>query len=111
MGLNFQNIKGDTFEEVTFELLLNDEPYSLEDAIIRMQLRKEYGGVPFLSLTSVATAGLTITNAANGLFKINEQIINICAYNYLYDIEIESGDGSIKTYVSGNFLIKSDVTR
>ena len=62
MGLNFQSIKGDTFEEVTFELLLNDEPYSLEDAIIRMQLRKEYGGIPFLSLTSVANAGITITD-------------------------------------------------
>ena len=111
MGLNFQSIKGDTFEQVTFELLINDEPYSLEDAIIRMQLRKEYGGIPALSLTSVANAGITITNAALGHFKINEQIINICAYNYLYDIEIEFGDGSIKTYVSGNFLIKSDVTR
>lgn len=111
MGLNFQNIKGDTFDEVSFELLLNSDPYSLEDAVIRMQLRKEYGGIPFLSLTSVANAGLTITDDVNGLFKINEQIIDICAFNYLYDIEIEFGDGVIKTYISGNFLIKSDVTR
>jgi len=111
MGLNFQNIKGDTFEEVSFELLLNDAPYSLVGAIIKMQLRKEYGGIPSLSLTSVASAGITITNAANGLFKINEQVIDICAFNYLYDIEIEFGDGTIKTYVSGNFLIKNDVTR
>lgn len=111
MGLNFQNIKGDTFEQVTFELLLNDEPYSLDDAVIRMQLRKEYGGIPFLSLTSVANGGITITNANNGLFKINKQIINIEPFNYLYDIEIEFGNGTVKTYISGNFLIKSDVTR
>ena len=111
MGLNFQNIKGDTFEQVTFELLLNDEPYSLDDAVIRMQLRKEYGGIPFLSLTSVANAGITITNANAGLFKINKQIINIEPFNYLYDIEIEFGNGTVKTYISGNFLIKSDVTR
>lgn len=111
MGLNFQNIKGDTFNEVAFELLLNDDPYSLVGAIIRMQLRKEYGGIPALSLTSVANAGITITNAANGLFKINEQVIDICAFNYIYDIEIEFGDGTVKTYVSGNFLIKNDVTR
>jgi hypothetical protein len=111
MSLNFQNIKGDTFNEVAFELLLNAEPYSLEDAVIRMQLRKEYGGIPVLSLTSVASAGITITNAANGLFKINEQIIDICAFNYIYDIEIEFGDGTVKTYISGNFLIKNDVTR
>lgn len=111
MGLNFQNIKGDTFNEVAFELLLNDSPYSLVGAIIRMQLRKEYGGIPFLSLTSVSNAGITITNASNGLFKINEQIIDICAFNYIYDIEIEFGDGTVKTYISGNFLIKNDVTR
>ena len=111
MALNFQNIKGDTFEEVAFELLLNNLPYSLVGAIIRMQLRKEYGGIPALSLTSVASAGITITNAASGLFKINEQIIDICPFNYIYDIEIEFGDGTVKTYVSGNFLIKNDVTR
>jgi len=111
MGLNFQSIKGDTFEQVIFELLINDAPYSLEDAIIRMQLRKEYGGIPFLSLTSVSNAGITITNDTLGHFKINEQIIDICAYNYLYDIEIEFGDGTVKTYISGNFVIKNDVTR
>lgn len=111
MALNFQNIKGDTFEAVSFELLLNNLPYSLVDAIVRMQLRKEYGGIPALSLTSVASAGITITNAASGLFKINEQIIDICPFNYIYDIEIEFGDGTVKTYVSGNFLIKNDVTR
>jgi len=111
MGLNFQTIKGDTFNEVAFELLINNEPYSLVDAEIRMQLRKEYGGIPFLSLTSVDNEGLTITDDENGLFKINEQIININAGNYLYDIEIKFGDDTVKTYVSGNFLVKSDVTR
>tara|TARA_R110000868_G_C10553550_1_gene736134 strand:+ start:178 stop:513 length:336 start_codon:yes stop_codon:yes gene_type:complete len=111
MALNFQNIKGDTFNEVAFELLLNAEPYSLVDAVIKMQLKKEYCGIPFLSLTSVAAAGITITDASNGLFKINEQIINIEPFNYIYDIEIEFSDGTVKTYISGNFLIKSDVTR
>ena len=76
-----------------------------------MQLRKEYGGVIFLSLTSVASAGITITNAATGLFKINRQIINIDAYNYIYDIELIKADGTIKTYISGNFYVTNDVTR
>ena len=111
MGLNFQNIKGDTFEEVSFQLLINTEPYDLTGSIIRMQLRKEYGGIPFLSLTSVEDTGITITDAENGNFKINKQIINIEPFNYLYDIEIQFGDGDVKTYISGNFLIKSDVTR
>ena len=75
-----------------------------------MQLRKEYGGLIALSLTSVANAGITITDATNGLFKINQQIIDIVAFNYIYDIELDY-DGLVKTYVDGNFLITNDVTR
>ena len=111
MSLNFQNIKGDTFEQVNFEVKINDVAVDLTDAIIRMQLRKEYGGVVGLSLTSVDDAGITITNAVSGLFQINRQVINIPPYNYLYDIEIHFEDGTIKTWISGNFQILNDVTR
>ena len=111
MSLNFQNIKGDTFEEVNFEVKINDVAVDLTDSIIRMQLRKEYGGVVGLSLTSVEDTGITITDAVNGLFKINKQVINIPPYNYLYDIEIHFADGTIKTWISGNFQILNDVTR
>jgi hypothetical protein len=110
MSLNFQHIKSDTFEAVNFEINVDTVPVDLSDTIIRMQLRKEYGGVVGLSLTSVANAGITITDAVNGLFRINQQIINIPAFNYIYDIEFDF-DGVVKTYISGNFLIKNDVTR
>ena len=110
MSLNFIHIKGDTFEAVNFEIKIDNVVVDLTDTIIRMQLRKEYGGVVALSLTSVANAGITITDAVNGLFKINEQVINTDAYNYIYDIQFDF-DGVIKTYISGNFLIKNDVTR
>jgi len=111
MSLNFQNIKGDTFEEVPFEIKVNTIAKDLTGAIIKMQLRKEYDGVIGLSLTSVANAGITITDAVNGLFKINKQIINIPAYNYIYDIEIHFSATDVKTWISGKFLILNDVTR
>jgi hypothetical protein len=110
MSLNFQHIKSDTFEAVNFEINVDTIPVDLTDTTIRMQLRKEYGGVVGLSLTSVASAGITITDAVNGLFRINQQIINIPAFNYIYDIEFDF-DGIVKTYISGNFLILNDVTR
>jgi hypothetical protein len=110
MSLNFSHIKGDTFEAVNFEIKVDDVVVDLSDTIIRMQLRKVYGGVIALDLTSVANAGITITDAVDGLFKINEQIINIEADNYIYDIQFNF-DGVVKTYISGNFLIKNDVTR
>lgn len=110
MSLNFTHIKADTFEAVNFEINIDEAPVNLSDTIIRMQLRKEYGGVVGLSLTSVGNAGITITDAANGLFRINQQVIDIPAFNYIYDIEFDFG-GVVKTYISGNFLIKNDVTR
>jgi len=110
MGLNFTHKRGDTFEAVNFEIKINDVAVDLSDTIIRMQLRKEYGGIIALNLTSVDNAGLTITDAVDGLFKIDEQVINIEAGNYLYDIQFNF-DGEIKTYISGNFVITNDVTR
>lgn len=110
MGLNLKSIKGDTFDEVNFSIKKNDVAIDLTGAIIRMQLRQVYGGVIFLNLTSVANAGITITNAAGGLFKINEQVIDIPAFNYIFDIEFIYDD-LVKTYISGNFIITNDVTR
>jgi len=111
MALDFTHIKGDSFEAVNFEMIVNTVPLNLTGCTLRMQLRKEYGGIVYLSLTSVASAGITITNAGNGLFKINKQVIDIDAHNYIYDIELDKADGTIKTYISGNFYITNDVTR
>ncbi len=109
--MDFKHKKGDTFEAVNFQININSVALDLTGCTLRMQLRKEYGGVIFLSFTSVANAGITITNAVSGLFKINKQIINIDANVYIYDIELMKADGSIKTYVNGNFNITNDVTR
>jgi hypothetical protein len=111
MSYNFTHIKGDTFDEMPFAIVKNSVALNLTGATIRMQLRSECGGLIALSLTSVASAGITITNAAGGLFKINKQIINIASGNYLYDLEIVFADTSVKTWLSGEFLIECDITR
>jgi len=111
MSSNFSHIQGDTFEAVSFAVIKNSVVLNLTSAVIKMQIKKECGGVPILSFTSVASAGLTITNAAGGLFKINKQVINIPKYNYVYDIEITFSDGTVKTWVEGNFVVKCDITQ
>ena len=111
MSLNFLHIKGDTFEAVNFAVVKNTIALDLTGAVIKMQLKKECGGIPILSFTTVANAGLTLTNAVGGLFKINKQIINIAEFNYVYDIEITFLNGDVKTWVEGNFVIKCDITR
>jgi hypothetical protein len=112
MSLNFSHIKADTFDQVNFELKVNTVVKNLTGAVIRMQLRKTADDTtPALSLTSVASAGITITSAVNGLFKINTQIIDIPVYDYEYDIEITFSDATVKTYVSGIFSITQEITR
>lgn len=108
--MNFTHIKGDTFEEVNFQINFNSSPFNLTGCVLKMQLRKEYQGLVFLSLTSVANAGITIVNASAGTFKINKQIINIEAFDYLYDIELTKSNGDKKTWISGNFLVTNNVT-
>lgn len=112
MSLKFNHIKGNTFDEVIFQLKINNVAVNLTGAVIKMQLRKSFTDtVPSLSLTTVSSAGLTITNATTGEFKINTQIIDIEVYNYLYDIQIILSSGVVKTYVQGSFNITNEVTR
>lgn len=113
MSLHFTHKKGDTFDQVEFQVKINAIVVNLTGATIRMQLRKTYDdSVAALSLTSVSSAGITITNAAEGRFKINTQIIDIPVYNYVYDIQITLADGTVKSsWVYGGFNITNEVTR
>ena len=109
--MNFTHIKGDTFDEVAFSIKINNIAVNLTGATIKMQLKKNDNlTIPILSLTSVASAGITITSSTNGLFKINSQIIDIEPFNYVYDIQFTLASGVVKTYVSGNFIIVKDIT-
>lgn len=109
MEYNFTHKQGDTFKAVNFAV--TGTPTLPTIATVKMQLRKECGGLVALNLTSVASAGITIVDAVTGLFKINEQIINIPEYNYLYDIQITFVDGIIRTWLSGSFNVECDITR
>jgi hypothetical protein len=110
-NMNFTHIKGDTFDLVAFSIKINNVVLDLTGATIKMQLKKNSNDVvPSLSLTSVGSAGITITNATGGLFKINQQIINIEVFNYVYDIQLTLASGVVKTYVSGTFSITPEIT-
>jgi hypothetical protein len=112
MALNFTHTKGDTFSEVAFEVKKNGTAINLTGATIRMQLRKNYSDVtPTLSLTSAGSAGITITGATAGQFKINAQIIDIEVFNYVYDIQFTLSSGEVRTYVKGGFNVTPEVTR
>jgi len=106
-----KTIKGDTFNGTLFTVTVNDLALDLTNAIVKMDLRLTPTGTIAKSFTSVGDADITISaTPTDGKFTINRQIIDIDAGTYAYDIEIELADGTIKTYISGNWTIIQDVT-
>ena len=103
--VNFTHKRGDTFYATPINIQVNNVNLDLTGAVILMQLRKEAGGVIAL------TPDLTITDAVGGDFQIDEQIINIPACTYQYDIQITLADDTVVTWISGLFIINDDISR
>ena len=110
MGLNLTAKRNASFEAVIFTMLVNGVAQDLTGSTIKMQIRKEPGGVAFTSLTSVGSAGITITTPTSGVFQINKQIFSIPAYSYVYDIQITYSDGTVKSYIDGAFNVLPNIT-
>ena len=92
--------RGDTFSGYQFTLEVNGAAKDLTDAIIVLTLDKGFG-----SLSTVDSGGLTITDATNGIFTIDEQIINFAARTHNYEITFTFSDGDVKTYIEGTWQI------
>jgi hypothetical protein len=104
-------IKGDNFNGVLFTISVNNVPIDLTGAIITMDLRLTKLGVSAKRFTSVGNAGITIVApATDGKFTLNNQVIDITATKYFYDIQIVFADGTVKTYICGRWEIIQDVT-
>ena len=107
---NFTSIRNDTFQSVTLQIDRDGSPIDLTGATIRMMLRiVKTQASPDLSLSS-PSSGITITDAVNGEFEIDEQIISIDAAVYFYDLEIAESSGEVNTVMGGEFTIQQDVT-
>jgi len=104
--LNLTAKRGDTFWAVQFQIVINSLPLDLTDAIIKMQVRKD-AGTPIIFEPTI-----TITNASTGSCEIDEQIFNVCAGVYKYDIEFQLPSGEVKSdWIYGIFEITNDITR
>lgn len=103
--LNFTTKRGDTFKKTDFQIKINTFPLDLTNSEVKIQLRKEAGGIIAL------TPAITIFDPTNGEFCIDEQIINIQACDYKYDIQVTLESQEVYTWVSGIFSITDDITR
>ncbi len=104
---------GDTFDTAVCTATQTDSedvttPVDLTDVAIKIQFRtKNYTSV-FKTFT--IDNGITVTDAENGIFEIDE-FINGSAGTYLYDIQFTYPDGKVRTYAKGKYIVISDTTR
>lgn len=103
--VNYKITRGDTFKEIPMQFKLNSAIYNLTGCVFTMQLRKVAGGDVAKNVT------ITITDAVNGMFKINKQIFDIEAFDYLYDLQIKYANNDVTTLYGGIFTVNNDITR
>jgi hypothetical protein len=110
--INFDNWKcGDSVEAITFALLKNNAPVNLTGSLIRCYFRKEEQQAAALKLTTENSGGITILDAVNGTFRIDEiKSLQMEAGIYDYDIEVTDINGVVDTYVKGTVEVEQDVT-
>lgn len=78
----------------------------------RMQVRKTIGSsTPYLALTQAS--GITLGGAAGTIaIAISAAALSVVpAGNYVYDLELVSGGGSVTRIISGRFIVAGEVTR
>lgn len=104
--------KGTTFKgrQLTFtqEVGGTETPIDLTRCLINMQFIKTAGGL--VEKTFVVGNGITITDAINGVVQIDEFLVGLSQGKYLYDLTITFPSGLIRTYLTGTFEVKQNLT-
>jgi hypothetical protein len=104
---DFDNaIQGNTYQGVIFNLP-REEVFSLDGARIYMQLRKKPGQT---LAAEFSTENQKISILDKYSFSFTDQIIDVAADTYEYDILILFSDGRRETYIGGRWTIQPCVT-
>ena len=104
-----QQTAGDTFLETEFGLELNDSPIDISAYAIKAEFRKDNNNGEVVHTATVGN-GITVINALQGEFKIDECLMPEEAGIYPYDIEFTLPGGQIRTYLFGVLDLTEDIT-
>lgn len=108
-------LKGDTLKSISFEILTgpttNQTPIDLTGAIIRIDfINSKLSNIHYL--LSSSTGDITITDAVNGLFKINSiNRLNWKSGTYIGDLEFTYSDTTRTTYCIIELTVTEDITK
>lgn len=108
-------IKGDTLKSISFEILTgptsSQTPIDLTGATIRIDfINSKFNNIHHL--LSSSTGDITITDAVNGLFKINSiNRLDWKSGTYIGDLEFTYSDTTRTTYCIIELTVTEDITK
>lgn len=79
----------------------------------RMQVRADYDAAPILSLTSDPGGGITLGGSAGTITVLASASLTaaLTPGAYLYDLELESADGTVTRLLKGQATVDPEVTK
>jgi hypothetical protein len=83
---------------------------NLTGVAIKCQFAKQ-NDAAFTPLSFSVGSGVTLVNAAGGVFDLNRFLAPAAGGTYVYDIQFTYPDGRVRTYVAGTMIVRSDVTK
>lgn len=104
--VDFKSYKGDTFRTTLTFTDANGSAIDLSAASLKMEC---YNGRTLI-LSFSNGDGITVSGAGNNIVTL-QKVITIQAGNFRYDLQATLQDGTIVTYIKGNFLVQPDITQ
>ena len=101
--------KGDTYEGQQFTVSINGLAEDLTNYSIRCMFRSENKKGTVVRDISIGS-GITLVDAVNGVFLMDQYNIDFDADMYFYDIEMTAPNGDVNTYVCGKIKVIQDTT-
>jgi hypothetical protein len=101
-------VKGNSWQE-TYQFTLNNVAINLSTATVLVSI---YQGCSTSASLWTATNGngIGISGAGNNIVTINK-VVNLDSGNYIWDMKITFTDGTVRTYVWGDFIIYLNINQ
>ncbi len=100
-------VRGDTWKGVQFTITKDGDPVDLTDCEAKITFRH-----PSDTWTIETGAGITITDAANGVLRIDEiQVLDVSAVVYKGDLQLTFPSGEVVTYLKIELTVTDDITK
>ena len=101
-------VKGNSWQE-TYVFTLNSVAINLSTATVLVSIYQGCSTSTAL-LTATNGNGITISGASSNTVTINK-IVDLSAGNYIWDMKITFADGTVRTYVWGDFILYLNINQ